>query len=329
MPEAPLVEISPEIADWLRGTQVHLFLNTGKLSKTDNSSKQASRQDSKQTGCLTGRCHAGSSLAIAQVCGQDLVRAKVSCHPGHILIGFGLYGQFSGSAGKRPFTCVPNRFAFLLFPGEILELSMESAKVSGMIIQLSESRLNEEVALHTSHQTDLRSLGDSIPGHEALMIACGHQLIQLKEHESSSARDRLMHPLEDSIIALLGNLAAVGSSRPAEELPNPPQQLHVEKAMAFVENHLGESLTLSDLCRACNVSARTLQTSFQVVLHRSPVQAVQELRLTRLRELLLGGHDLANACKLVGLVSSGRMSSCYRRMFSELPSQTRLRTAVK
>jgi AraC-like DNA-binding protein len=317
--EAPLVEISSEIAGWLRGTQVRFLLNT------DNSRKLSS----KLPGSLTGRCHTGSSLAIAQICGQDLVRAKVSCHPGHILIGFGLYGQFSGSAGKRPFVCVPNRFAFLLFPGEVLELSMESAKVSGMIIQISETRLNEEVALHASHQTDLRSLGDSIPGHEALMIACGHQLIQLREHESSSSRDRLMHPLEDSIIALLGNLAAVGLSRTAEDMPSPPQQLHVENAMAFVENNLGESLTLSDLCRACNVSARTLQTSFQVVLHRSPVQAVQELRLTRLRKLLLGGHDLANACKLVGLVPSGRMSSCYRRMFSELPSQTRLRTAVK
>jgi AraC-like DNA-binding protein len=276
---------------------------------------------------VTGRCHFGSSLVIAQVCGQGLARAKFSCRPGHILIGFGLYGRLSGAACKRPFTCVPNRFAFLLFPGEILELSMESAKVSGMVIQISELRLNEEVALHTSHQSDLRSLSDSIPGHEELLIACGHQLIQLKDQESSIARDRLVRPLEDSIIALLGNLAAVGLILPEENLPNLTQQLHVKKAMAFLENHLGESLTLSDLCRACNVSARTLQTSFQVVLHRTPVQAVQELRLTRLRELLLRGEDLADACNEVGLVLSGRMSACYRRMFSELPSQTRLRVA--
>jgi AraC-like DNA-binding protein len=315
----PQVEISPEIAGWLRGTQVRFLPSAGKANKFS----------SNEAACLTGRCHVGSSLAIAQVCGQGLTRAKVSCHPGHILIGFGLYGQLSGSASKRPFTSVPNRFAFLLFPGEILELDMESAKVSGMVIQVSERRLNEEVALHTSHQPDLRSLCDSIPGHEALMIACGHQLIQLKDQESSSARDRLMSPLEDSIMALLGNLAAVGSSRPVEDSPNLPQQLHVKKAMAFLENNLGESLTLSDLCRVCNVSARTLQTSFQVVLQRTPVQAVQEIRLTRLRELLLRGQDLANACNAVGLVPSGRMSSCYRRMFSELPSQTRLRAAVR
>ncbi|MFT5339368.1 MAG: AraC-like DNA-binding protein [Cyanobium sp.] len=315
----PLVEIAPEIASWLRGTQVRFLPSGGKANKFS----------SNEAACLTGRCHVGSSLAIAQVCGQGLTRVEVSCHLGHILIGFGLYGQFSGSASKRPLISVPNRFAFLLFPGEILELSMESAKVSGMVIQLSERRLNEEVALRTLHQPDLRNLGDSIPGHEALMIACGNQLIQLKDQESSSARDRLMRLLEDSIMALLGNLAAVGSSQPVEDFANLSQQLHVKKAMAFVENNLGESLTLSDLCRVCNVSARTLQASFQVVLQRTPAQAVQGLRLTRWREMLLRGQDLANACNAVGLVPSGRMSSYYRRMFSELPSQTRLRAAVR
>jgi AraC-like DNA-binding protein len=278
---------------------------------------------------LTGRFHAGANLAIVQICGQGLARAKVACHPGHLLIGFGLFGQFRGLAGRRPFSCIPNRFAFLLLPGEILELSMESAKVSGLAIQLSERRLVEEALLHAPHQPNLRALGDVIPGHEVLMMACAQQLIQLKEQEPTSARERLMLPLEDSIVALLGNLAAVGSTRPSAEQANLPQRMHVKKAMAFLENHLAESLTLSDLCRVCNVSPRTLQTSFQMVLHRSPVQAVQELRLSRLRELLLAGHELSKAAIEVGLVSSGRLASCYRRMFGELPSETRLRAAVR
>ena len=320
MPQAsPPVEISHEIATWLRGTEARFL----------PSASSGAPASSKDGACLTGRCHVGSSLAIVQVCGQGLARAKVACHPGHLLIGFGLYGQFRGSAGKRPFSCVPNRFAFLLFPGEILELSMESAKVSGLVIQLPERRLIEEALLHSPHQPNLRTLRDAIPGHEVLMMACAHQLIQLKEQEPTSARDRLMLPLEDSIVALLGNLAAVGSTRPTAELPNLPQRMHVKKAMAFLENHLGESLTLSDLCGVCNVSPRTLQTSFQMVLQRSPVQVVQEMRLSRLRELLLGGHELSKAAKDVGLVSSGRLASCYRRMFGELPSETRLRSAVR
>jgi hypothetical protein len=149
-------------------------------------------------------------------------------------------------------------------------------------------------------------------------------LLQLSEQDPGPARERLMRPLEDSILALLGNLVA-GSRRQTEEPAEHPQQLHVEKAMAFLEGHLGDPLTLADLCRVCNFSARTLQTSFQMVLNRTPVQAVQELRLSRLRELLLQRHDVASACELVGLAASGRMAANYKRMFGELPSQTRLR----
>lgn len=261
---------------------------------------------------------------MLQVSGQGFDRVRLAAHPGRVSMGFGLFGQFTGAVSKRGFSCVPNRFTFLLLPGEVLELRLASVKASGLLIQLQERRLIEEALLHDTRQPDLRSLCDAIPGHESLLLACSHQLLQLSEQDPGPARERLMLPLEDSILALLGNLVA-GPHRQTEESAEHPQQLHVQKVMAFLEGHLGDPLTLADLCRVCNVSARTLQTSFQMVLNRTPVQAVQELRLSRLRELLLQRHDVASACELVGLAASGRMAANYKRMFGELPSQTRLR----
>jgi transcriptional regulator GlxA family with amidase domain len=68
-----------------------------------------------------------------------------------------------------------------------------------------------------------------------------------------------------------------------------------------------------------------LQASFQVVMQRPPLQALLELRLSRLRQLLLKGTEVRVACQQTGLPPSGRMASYYKTMFGELPSQTRLK----
>jgi transcriptional regulator GlxA family with amidase domain len=101
--------------------------------------------------------------------------------------------------------------------------------------------------------------------------------------------------------------------------------MHVERAMAYMERHMGEEISLHNLCKACHISARTLQVAFQTVRGRTPLQALQEIRLTGLKQLILGNSEIREACTQVGLPPSGRMAANYKRLFGELPSQTRLR----
>ena len=58
-------------------------------------------------------------------------------------------------------------------------------------------------------------------------------------------------------------------------------------------------------------------------MQRSPLQVLQEMRLTRLNQLLRQRVAVSQACEQVGLMPSGRMAGNYKRMFGELPSETR------
>jgi AraC-like DNA-binding protein len=95
--------------------------------------------------------------------------------------------------------------------------------------------------------------------------------------------------------------------------------------MAYMEHHMGDEISLNNLCKACHISARTLQVAFQTIRGRTPLQALQEIRLTQLKQLLLAKIEIREACAQVGLPPSGRMAANYKRLFGELPSQTRQR----
>jgi transcriptional regulator GlxA family with amidase domain len=162
------------------------------------------------------------------------------------------------------------------------------------------------------------SLADTLPGHESLLLACAKQMI------IPEASALVVEPLEASVFSLLASLlAAEQKSVPSSLINASTHSRYVQIALSYMEERLAEPITLRDLCNTCCVSARTLQISFQSVMNRPPLQVLHELRLTRLRELLLCGAKVATACKSVGLSPSGRLSASYQSMFGELPRQTR------
>ena len=305
----PQLAIAPELQPWLNATQVRLF-----PSSPDGSGFE-----------LTGLHHEGESVTVLQLSAQGMTRVLFRNPPGVISLAIADLGQCRGSAGGREFRSVPNRFSFLLRSDEVLQILVGSPRLSGLLIQLPEELLLEECQIHEVADPDLNSLSDTIPGHETLLLACARQLLDFTAQPASPARARMMQPLEASILSLLASLVGSVEVAPAASAPEQPQSQHVQNALAYLEDHIADAVTLTDICRACNISARTLQVSFQAVMNRTPLQAFQEIRLTRLRQLLLHRVAVRSACEQVGLQPSGRMAANYKRMFGELPSQTRLR----
>jgi AraC family ethanolamine operon transcriptional activator len=99
----------------------------------------------------------------------------------------------------------------------------------------------------------------------------------------------------------------------------------VGRAQAYMRAHVDEPLSIEDLCRALQVSRRTLQYSFQDVLQVNPVRYLRALRLNGVRRTLklaqpqASVHDIAARW---GFWHMSRFADDYRRMFGELPSQT-------
>ena len=271
-----------------------------------------------------GSLYSGELLCLAKVnltgCSRVLIRNPKDT----LTIAIALTGQSSGFVSDRDIRLIPNRISFLLLPQDVLNLLPQSHIISGYIFRFCASDIISESFQHGIDDPCISSLIDSLPGHESLLIACANQILGSACDLSTS--ERIFKPLESSIFSLLGSLVGPAKASSAPGLPHASTHSHyVQVAIEHMENNISHHITLSDLCSVCCVSARTLQVSFNSVMNRTPLQVLQEIRLTRLRDALLEGMDVSTACNSLGLISSGRLSASYKKLFGELPRQTRRR----
>ena len=94
----------------------------------------------------------------------------------------------------------------------------------------------------------------------------------------------------------------------------------------YIEAHLGEQITLMDLCAVAKVSPRTIQRSFKSRLGTTPNAYIQARRLNYVRRDLSieknYGVMVADIANRWGFWHMGQFASDYRRLFGELPSET-------
>ncbi len=96
-------------------------------------------------------------------------------------------------------------------------------------------------------------------------------------------------------------------------------------ALRLVEGNPGNRLSVEELVQALGVTRRALEYAFSSALEVSPAQYLRARRLNRVRRDLLARAPLnvTAAALRHGFGHLGRFSGQYRRLFGELPSQTR------
>ncbi|MEJ8279920.1 AraC family transcriptional regulator [Pseudonocardia spirodelae] len=98
----------------------------------------------------------------------------------------------------------------------------------------------------------------------------------------------------------------------------------VDRALAWIETHHAEPVTVTDIARATGVGVRRLQEEFRARLGTGPAAVLREVRLGRAHRALVAGgpapvSDVAHAC---GFGHLGRFAHDYRDRYGELPSET-------
>jgi AraC family ethanolamine operon transcriptional activator len=135
------------------------------------------------------------------------------------------------------------------------------------------------------------------------------------------AQDNLRESLLNRILGTLAPDCAGG--RPHAHAGR--QQL-VARAKDYIREHLDQTLTVADLCKALNVSRRTLQYSFEEVLDLNPVRYLLALRLNGARRDLKSADPSSASVQDIaaswGFWHLSRFSHYYKGMFGELPSET-------
>jgi AraC family ethanolamine operon transcriptional activator len=100
----------------------------------------------------------------------------------------------------------------------------------------------------------------------------------------------------------------------------------VRRADDYLRACRGGPLSLLELCRELGVSERTLHYAFQQVRGLSPMAYCRALRLNAVRQELKAAADTATVQAIAqrwGFWHPAEFAAAYRRLFGELPSQTR------
>lgn len=101
---------------------------------------------------------------------------------------------------------------------------------------------------------------------------------------------------------------------------------HAARAVDWLDDHLGETITMSGWAAASGLSVRHLQRVFREVHDCSPGEYVVMARLERAHRLLSTApaeRTVTSIAVEAGFTHMGRFAALYRERFGTVPSQTR------
>jgi AraC-like DNA-binding protein len=158
----------------------------------------------------------------------------------------------------------------------------------------------------------------------------GRRLVGVAAREPSTFNDgrkeRVAAQVEliESLLATLGGASDFEPTR--SERTRQAHSLIVKVAEDHALSRVDDPLHVTDLCKAAEVSERTLEYAFKEVLGLTPVNFLVRLRLHRARQSLLaatqGSSTVSAEALKWGFWHFGEFSRAYKECFEELPSDT-------
>ncbi len=165
---------------------------------------------------------------------------------------------------------------------------------------------------------DLTSpVGRGVLQHVQLLLHAAEQGDALPDAYRVMLRDGL----STLLLTSLAHSRSVALARP--EADGGPRA--VQRAMQFIEAAYARPFSAADVAEAAGVSLRALQDAFRKARDESLWQAVQGVRLEKLRASLMQAGETASVADAVyaaGLGHLGRAAAAYQARFGESPSQT-------
>ena len=134
----------------------------------------------------------------------------------------------------------------------------------------------------------------------------------------------------DAEEALITNLLHAGHGESATRDRSTPKARSraVRIALDHLADHADEVVSLRDICREHGIALRTLNRAFNERFGIGPKAYLKQQRLSAVREALQHGPPEATIASIAnrwGFWHMGQFAQDYRRLFGELPSETRNR----
>ena len=130
---------------------------------------------------------------------------------------------------------------------------------------------------------------------------------------------------QDIVMMALLEVLKVETPQPAKTQSYYHRKSVVDTARQFLDYHLDEPVTVTQLCEITNVSRRTLQYSFESILGVSPIQYLRISRLNGVRRSLVQAKDgqaVSDIAAQWGFWHLSQFAKDYKQLFGETPSKT-------
>jgi AraC-like DNA-binding protein len=156
--------------------------------------------------------------------------------------------------------------------------------------------------------------------------------VMAPDHAIADALERLVrtlaNPVERKVIApLIVNeilyrlLCSDSAAAIRGAVARTPDALRILTSMRYIEEHLGDKLTVDRLARLAGMSASHYAHRFSSVVRTSPRRFLREVRLERARTLLMeSGTRASEVAMLVGFESPAHFTREFKRRFGVTPS---------
>ncbi|MDO3435651.1 AraC family transcriptional regulator [Rhizobium sp. CBN3] len=197
-------------------------------------------------------------------------------------------------------------------------LFIDRAKIAAQLSHMCERTISGDVGFHTDID---------------LTVGPGFLLQQLVSnlHSGLSGNGLLqrsplaVRSLCDAAVYLLLETCPHHYSEELARAAPLPAPRHVKWAMDFMQEHIADPISLSEIAMAAKVSVRTLQQGFRQFRNTTPIAYLHEIRMVAAhRELLQldGTQPIGDIALRWGFTHLGRFAAEYKKRFGQLPSQT-------
>jgi AraC-like DNA-binding protein len=168
------------------------------------------------------------------------------------------------------------------------------------------------------------------PERASALFNWGKRLVDAAAHQPALFNDRERERAAAQVELVEALLLTLGGARDFEptrsDRTRQARSLLVRNAEAYALSRVGEPLYVTDLCKAAEVSERTLEYAFKEVMDLTPVAYLLRLRLHRVRRALLaakpGSTTVSAEALNWGFWHFGEFSRAYKECFGELPSES-------
>jgi AraC-like DNA-binding protein len=147
-----------------------------------------------------------------------------------------------------------------------------------------------------------------------------------------AASIRAIDGVRDTLLCAVGELLDDRHVRPKHSTfrATANRRRLIRQAEDYIEDHIGEPITVFEICRTIDCQIHTLERAFNHVHGLGPRRFITQRRLARLRRLLLAGSvgelSVTDAILSCGFHHPGRAAAVYRSCYGEEPRATLKRT---